>query len=116
MNKRICIDLNGVLDTYHGWQGSVTWHPPRAGAREFLRELKARGFEVVVLTTRDPDAARHWLIENGLHDFIDLVTDRKVAAHAYIDDRAVCFHGDFDRALAEITAFTPHWQQAQADA
>ena len=114
MNRRICIDLNGVLDTYHGWQGAVTWHPPRPGARQFLHALRERGFEIVVLSTREPADAARWLREHDLFDLVDLVTDRKVSAHAYIDDRAICFRGSFDEALAEVLAFSPHWQRADA--
>lgn len=116
MNRRICIDLNGVLDTYQGWQGTVTWHSPRPGAREFLHKLRKSGFEIVVLSARDPEDARQWLAEHGMIDLVDLVTDRKVAAHAYVDDRAICFRGDFDETLAQIVGFTPHWQRLATDA
>ena len=27
-----CVDLNGVLDQYRGWQGEEQWDPPRDGA------------------------------------------------------------------------------------
>lgn len=113
MNKRICVDLNGVLDTYHGWQGEVSWHPPRPGAREFLRALRDLGFEIVVLTTRDPKLARAWLEQYDLAVLVDDVTDRKVSAHAYVDDRAVCFRGSFDHTLAELGTFAPYWQQTR---
>lgn len=111
MSRRICIDLNGVLDTYAGWQGEVTWHPPRAGAAEFLSTLRARGFEIVVLTVRDPEAARRWLEEHGLGVYVDDVTDRKPSAFVYIDDRALCFRGVFEQTLREMEGFRPHWQR-----
>ncbi len=109
MEKRICVDLNGVLDTYHGWQGEVTWHSPRPGAAEFLEALAARGHEVVILTTRDPDTARAWLARHGLARHVSLVTDRKLPALAYVDDRAVPFRGDFRETLATLERFRPHW-------
>lgn len=111
MRRRICVDLNGVLDTYAGWQGQVTWHPPRAGARAFLRDLRARGFEIVVLTVRAPEAARAWLTAHGLADHVAEVTDRKPPAFAYIDDRALCFRGAFEQTLAELDGFRPHWER-----
>jgi hypothetical protein len=110
MRETICIDLNGVLDTYRGWQGYVSWHPPRAGAADFLRALRERGFRVVVLTARDPDEARRWLDDHGLAQLVDEVTNQKPAAFAYVDDRAVCFRGDFADALEGLRTFEPHWR------
>jgi len=45
-----CVDFNGVLDAYTGWQGPAHFEPPRTGAREFLDALAARGFEIVVFS------------------------------------------------------------------
>lgn len=116
MPKPICVDLNGVLDTYGGWQGEVTWHPPREGAAEFLRALRERGHEVVVMTTRDPATARAWLARHGLDGYVTDVTDRKVPALVYVDDRALAFRGDFDETLAAIDRFRTHWEpSAPAD-
>jgi len=38
------------------------------------------------------------------------VTDRKPPAHVFIDDRAICFHGDFEAALRQVTGFKAHWE------
>jgi ribonucleotide monophosphatase NagD (HAD superfamily) len=110
MRQTICIDLNGVLDTYRGWQGYVSWHPPRAGAAEFLHALRQQGFRVVVLTARAPDEARQWLDEHGLASLVDEVTNQKPSALAYVDDRAVCFRGDFAETLECLRSFEPHWR------
>src|SRR5436309_3727667 len=53
----VCVDLNGVLDAYAGWQGPEHWDAPRPGAEAFLRALSERGFRVVVFTTRWGDDA-----------------------------------------------------------
>jgi hypothetical protein len=105
----VCVDLNGVLDAYSGWRGPEHFDPPRAGARAFLDALRGRGFEIVVFTTRHPDDVWAWLREHGLADAVADVTDRKLAAHVFIDDRAVCFRGDFDHTLKEVDAFVAHW-------
>jgi hypothetical protein len=112
MRPIVCVDLNGVLDDYQGWQGEEHWDPPRAGAREFLRELTCAGYDVVVLTTRWHDDARAWLERHGLLEFVREVTDRKPAAHVFVDDRALCFQGDFDTTLREIRTFTAHWERS----
>src|ERR1044071_3292150 len=81
----VCVDLNGVLDHYTGWQGPEHWDLPRPGAEEFLRELNEHGYRVVVFTTRWADDARAWLERHGLARWVSEVTDRKLAAHAFVD-------------------------------
>jgi hypothetical protein len=112
--KRIaCIDLNGVLDSYTGWQGPAHFDPPREGAREFLEVLRARGFRIVVFTTRYDEDVWRWLKAYGLETLVSDVTDRKPAAYVFVDDRAVCFRGDFHTTLREIEEFSAHWEQNQ---
>ncbi len=106
----VCVDLNGVLDDYRGWRDPAHWDPPRPGAGDFLRELGLRGFRVVVFTSRWLDDARAWLAAHGLDRWVSEVTDRKPAAHVFVDDRAVCFRGDFGATLAEIARFKAHWE------
>jgi haloacid dehalogenase-like hydrolase len=106
----VCVDLNGVLDAYTGWQGADHFDPPRPGARAFLEELRARGLRVIIFTTRYPDDVQRWLRQHDLHMLVDDVTDRKPAAHVFVDDRAVCFRGDFAETLREIDRFAAHWE------
>jgi hypothetical protein len=108
----VCVDLNGVLDAYAGWQGSDHFDPPRPGARLFLEALRNRGYRVVIFTTRHEPDVRVWLDTYSLGDLVDEVTDRKPAAHVFVDDRAVCFRGDFDATLRDIDAFSAHWETA----
>ena len=107
----VCVDLNGVLDSYTGWKHEQHWDPPRAGAGDFLRDLNDRGFRVVVFTTRWADDARAWLAQHGLDRWVSEVTDKKPAAHVFVDDRAVCFRGDFSETLEEIQRFRAHWEE-----
>jgi hypothetical protein len=106
----VCVDFNGVLDSYTGWRGPSHFDPPRPGAREFLEGLVSRGFAVVIFTTRYPDDVWKWLDEFDLRRLVHDVTDRKPAAHVFVDDRAVCFRGDFTRTLEEIDTFSAHWE------
>ena len=109
----VCVDFNGVLDSYTGWRGPAHFDPPRPGAREFLECLVARGFSVVIFTTRFPDDVYRWLDEFNLRGLVQEVTDRKPAAHVFVDDRAVCFRGDFEATLAEIDTFSAHWENGE---
>ena len=38
----ICVDLDGVLNSFDGWKGADFFHPPRPGAREFLQNSTPR--------------------------------------------------------------------------
>jgi hypothetical protein len=107
----ICVDLDGVLNTFDEWRGAEYFHPPREGARDFLAKLHQAGFRIVVLTVRWHEWVTAWLNEHGLAEFVDEVTDRKQPAHAYIDDRAICFGGDFEQTLRHVRDFRPFWDR-----
>lgn len=108
----VCVDLDGVLNLFDGWRGADFFHPPRPGAREFLRSLRERNFRVVVHTVRWAPHVWEWIREHGLEAYVDSVTNQKIAAHVYIDDRAICFEGDFDETLTRVACFTPYWEEA----
>jgi hypothetical protein len=108
--RTICVDLDGVLNTFDEWRGPEFFHPPREGSGEFLAALKEQGFRVVILTCRWHEWVIEWLRRYDLSEFVDEVTDRKPPAHAYIDDRAVCFRGNFQQTLRSIEEFRPFWQ------
>jgi hypothetical protein len=109
-----CVDFNGVLDCYTGDRGPRHFDQPRPGAREFLHALRTRGYLIVVFTTRYADDVWRWLRQFGLDDLVAEVTDRKPPAHVFVDDRAVCFRGDFDATLREIDVFAAHWEAARS--
>jgi beta-phosphoglucomutase-like phosphatase (HAD superfamily) len=105
-----CVDLNGVLDAYTGWKHADHWDPPREGARAFLESLRDQGFDIVVFTTRHPVGVRKWLRAHKLDDLVGAVTRRKPPAHVFIDDRAICFRGDFEDVVRQAAAFKAHWE------
>jgi len=106
----VCVDLDGVLNLFDGWKGADFFHPPRPGAEEFLRALAAQNYRVIVFTVRWAEHVEQWLDANGLRDLVAGVTDKKPAAHVYLDDRAICFQGDFTQALRQIQDFKAHWE------
>lgn len=114
MKKTVCIDLNGVLDQYTGWKGEGHMDPPRPGAERFLAEL-AEDYRVVILTTQPAERVWEWLREYGLDQYVSDVTNRKPPALVYVDDRAVCFRGDFEETLREIRSFRPHWKEPKEE-
>ncbi|MEU6535544.1 hypothetical protein [Streptomyces sp. NPDC047000] len=109
----IAVDFDGVIHTYsRGWCDGSIYDPPMPGALAGLRALMAQD-SVFIHTTREPAQVARWM---SLHGFICrtehdgpfwnqrgqlLVTNRKLAATAYLDDRAVRFT-DWNRALAKL--------------
>jgi hypothetical protein len=110
--RTACVDFNGVLDTYTGWKGPDHLYPPREGVREFLEQLSAM-YTVVVLTTFDHRKVRGWLRAHGLDGLVSDVTNKKIPATVYIDDRAVRFDGDYGATLREVERFRTHWERAK---
>ncbi len=109
MARTVCVDFNGVLDMYTGWRPDFMY-PPREGVDDFLRRLNDMGFRVVILTAIDPECIREWLVKHGLERHVADVVREKPPATAYIDDRAICFRGDFDQTLRELQSFRAHWE------
>lgn len=105
----VCVDLDGVLNLYDGWKGAEHLADPRPGAGEFIRALAVH-HRVVVFTTRDAARVEAWLIAHQLGGWVSEVTDIKLPAVAYIDDRAVCFRGDFGDTLDAVRGFKAHWE------
>ncbi len=100
MRYTVAVDFDGVLHSYSSpWVNHWTIpDPPVEGAIEWLHEV-AKKFDIVVHTTRGatPEgvaAVRRWLTRHGFDDgLVRAVTDRKIAALVYIDDRGFRFGG-----------------------
>lgn len=113
----VAVDLDGVLNRYDGWRGEDHFAEPLPGAQDFLARLYTK-YRIVVLTTRDPFATRDWLMQHDLSPFVAYVSDRKVPAVVYLDDRAVRFTGDYEEALATLMPvtegpITPWWKPTE---
>lgn len=98
---RVCIDLDGVLAQYDRWRGAQNVGPPHEGAKRFIKRLLDEDYEVVILTARNVlDPVRGWLEDHDLPQVE--VTNRKVPALVYLDDRGLRFGGDFEAAYELI--------------
>lgn len=116
MTGTVAVDFDGVIHAYRrGWADGSIYDEPVPGAFEALEALMSRA-AVFVHTTREPATVVAWLARRGVHAVTEaqvgrvefwndrtrlLVTDRKLPALAYVDDRAVRFV-DWDQALAEV--------------
>ena len=127
----ICVDLDGVLAQYDGWEGIDVIGDPIDGAVEFTRRL-AKFARITIHTSRlqgDPKGGLD-SIEKRIHQWLDqhqfayddvYSGSGKPPAHAYIDDRAIsCLpqeQGVTAYAAAELRALqlADRRQSAQAD-
>lgn len=111
MPKTICVDFDGVLNTYTGWKGEDYLYDPRPGAKEFIEELLDNGYEVIIHSTRSPEKIGQWLKDNKFRgcDWMR-VSKEKPPAIAYVDDRAICFTGNFRIAIEQVKDFRAHWE------
>lgn len=90
--RTLAIDFDGVIHKYSkGWQDGSCYDEPVDGVGCALHELQRAGFRLVCLTTRDKYAVEDWLQDQDLAHYFAEVTDKKIGAVAYIDDRAVRF-------------------------
>lgn len=91
--ERVSVDFDGVLHSYKsGWTGYRPTDEPEPGALDFISDLMGEGYTPVVVSARADceegvTEIRKWLALWGFPEME--VTGRKVAAVAYVDDRAV---------------------------
>ncbi len=97
MQKTIAIDFDGVLHAYSdGWRDGSIYDVAVPRAVDAVTKLQDAGYHIVVFSTRADTPAGQadisgWLGEQGFRAGEILVTDRKVPAIAYIDDRGIRF-------------------------
>mgnify|MGYP003945246683 CR=1 FL=1 len=119
----IAIDFDGVIHAYSkGWHDGTIYDKPMPDALTALEELMQRD-AVFIHTTRNPRQVARWIERKSWHDIdctthlprtwygrrkpfwntrgLLLVTNLKLPAVAYLDDRAVRFH-DWEQALTAL--------------
>lgn len=105
--KTICVDFDGVLNEYNGYEEGDLGEPLSA-SKEFIRQLRKK-YKVVILTSRPKEQVIDWLNDNGFPSME--VTNRKIPAVAYIDDRAIQFKGSYIQTIYEAINFKPYWME-----
>ncbi len=101
------IDLDGVLDNYTNFTHEIP--NIRTGAKKFIKNL-SNNYELILFTTRSPKQATCWLQNNKIDKYFKDVTNIKIPAYIYIDDRALKFDGDYEKTLNEIENFRIYWK------
>jgi hypothetical protein len=112
--KRICIDFDGVIHAYYDvpWTGETSIKgAPVPGAKEAIQKLKAAGHKIIVNSARfssNPEAVvaiQVWLEIWGIP--YDVISLYKPYADIYLDDRALCFNGDWAKTVNDCENFKP---------
>ena len=107
--KTILIDLDGVLNVYDGKYVENKLPELRQGAKEFIEELN-KDYDLVLFTTRNNLKATKWLIDNKIDKYFKNVTNVKIPAYLYLDDRAIVFEGDYQNTIKQIEDFKVYWK------
>ena len=117
--RTVAVDFDGVIHRYsRGWQDGSIYDEPIEGAFSALH-LLMKDFAVFIHTTRNPHQVADWIetrsaipcaaqVNDGM-EFWNvqgelLVTNRKLPAVAYIDDRGIRFT-DWNQALADVARY-----------
>jgi len=119
----VAVDFDGVIHAYgKGWLDGTIYDKPVPGAFSALSMLMDR-YAVFIHTTRRACEVADWISERanlmtcwepdghpGCEFWNErgtlLVTDRKLPAVAYIDDRGIRFTS-WDQALTDLAKFEP---------
>lgn len=109
--KRILVDLDGVLNQYGKDEYDENYIPKiKEGAEEFLNEL-CKDSELYLFTSRNLLLTSKWLIDNRIDKFFKDVTNTKLPSFLHIDDRAICFNGNYNETLNKIKNFQTYWSK-----
>lgn len=107
--KTLMIDLDGVLNNYTKYEEDYI-PDIKQGAKEFIEKL-SHNYELILYTTRNSKQAIEWLQTNNIDNYFKDVTNIKIPAYLYIDDRALKFNGNFDETFKEIENFNVYWKK-----
>jgi hypothetical protein len=128
--KTVAIDFDGVIHKYgKGWRDGSIYDEEVKGALEAILRFQNSGWAVYILSTRNPYQIKRWLDDQ--QDIVYIMTDvslirfrvipwwmfwkkfwnstkvvaitqKKLAANVYVDDRAVKFDGDWDMTYFDV--------------
>ena len=109
--RTILLDLDGVLNNYTGAYNENSIPSIKSGAYEILKEL-SENYKIVVFTSRNLLLASKWVIENNLEEYVDNVTNIKEPSYLIIDDRCICFNGNYNDLKNDIDNFNVWYENS----
>jgi len=108
-NPTVCVDFDGVLAKYEGFQGEDHYGEPIQGAKEFLEKLNFVGLDFVIFTSHNPEEVKKWFKKYAFPEPKE-ITNKKIPAPVYIDDRVIKFEGNFSKLLSDLKNFNVYWK------
>ena len=116
----VAFDFDGVIHKYSkGWQEGSIYDEINADILDIINTLMMNNIPCVIMSTRDPQQIKDWwdeqwfTIKTKVLDFNTVlyndcnylgITNRKIAAQLYIDDRAYWYTGEnIDEFLFNLT-------------
>ena len=125
---RLMIDFDGVIHAYsRGGEYNGIYDYPVDGIRSFINKMKKK-YDICVFTARIGNDPPHhmdlfstrgevieWLIKHDI--YFDKLTNKKLPATAYIDDKAVEFTGDWGYVESRINELeiTKGWNREDGE-
>lgn len=117
----VAFDFDGVIHKYSkSWQDGSIYDEVNVGVLDIINTLMMNNIPCIIMSTRDPQQIKDWWNEQGFDiktkvlDFNTVfyndcdylgITNRKIAAQLYIDDRAYRYTGqNTDEFLYDLTA------------
>lgn len=117
----VAFDFDGVIHKYSkGWQDGSIYDEVNVDVLDVINTLMMNNIPCVIMSTRDPQQIKDWWNEQGFDiktkvlDFNTVfyndcdylgITNRKIAAQLYIDDRAYRYTGqNTDEFLYDLTS------------
>lgn len=120
-NKTVCIDLDGTLIHYEEWLGEEHFGHLLPGASDATKILHEKGWYIIIYTTRANKSILTKFLSDNKIEF-DAINENpyqpqnakggKPIADVYVDDRALCFKGNWQQTVKEITEFKP-WEKVE---
>lgn len=123
MHKVVCIDLDGTISHYVEWVDEKTFGGIVPNADSALRELKSKGYTIIIYTTRgNKELVAEFLSKNNIpFDYINENPNQprnaiggKPLADVYVDDRGLQFSGDWKNTLEKILSFKT-WEEVKKE-
>lgn len=117
----VAFDFDGVIHKYSkGWQDGSIYDEVNVDVLDIINTLMMNNIPCIIMSTRDPQQIKDWWNEQGFDiktkvlDFNTVfyndcdylgITNKKIAAQLYIDDRAYRYTGqNTDEFLYDLTA------------
>jgi len=108
--KKILVDLDGVFNKYGEESYKENFIPEiKEGAKEFIEALSQFG-DLYLFTSRNLLLSAQWLMNNNIDKYFKDITNLKLPSYLCIDDRCICFNGEYEQTLEQVKNFKVYWK------